>query len=243
MNLRHFKNELQLAQDVIQTRYALKNFLLNYGIHTYSFTFYAIHPQSCNKIKHEFCSSNFKKWHEHYLQENYDEIDTTFDNFRVTTLPIYWEVQQQIKDAKTQKELQMRKDSYQYGARKGLSIPLYGPYQGYASLTLIQMVNETCLDQWEEIQCDLFAGAHLFFTTLHRFLLMKHDTSKNRILSNKEQICLQLIAENYSLEKIAETMNITVRTVNFHIQRINKKLQAKNKYQSIINARKMGLIS
>ncbi len=38
----------------------------------------------------------------------------------------------------------MRKDSIAFGAEAGLSIPIHGPHNNFATLLLVQMQNERC---------------------------------------------------------------------------------------------------
>lgn len=44
------------------------------------------------------------------------------------------------------------------------------------------------------------------------------------------------------MKAISKELNITERTVNYHIQRLNKKLGVKNKYQAVIKALNKGIL-
>jgi len=62
-------------------------------------------------------------------------------------------------------------------------------------------------------------------------------------LSKREIQCLTLLAKQYSIDAIAKSLHISERTVNYHIQRLNKKLGAQNKHQSVMKALQKGLIT
>lgn len=85
----------------------------------------------------------------------------------------------------------------------------------------------------------------LYFQSLQRFQLDFNISSgsANVLLKPREMQCLLLIAKNYTTSAIAKSLCITERTVNFHIQRLNKKLGTQNKYQSVLKALRKKMIS
>ena len=194
-------------------------------------------------MKYDFATSNFKTWHEHYLGENYEEIDSTLESVYQATLPQFWDLQQQLKDSTSEKEKQMRLDSIAFGSEKGLSIPIHGPQEDFANFLVVQMRGETCLNHWQDIQYELFAAAYFYYSYLQKFLLKTQPPVAKHQLTSREIQCLVLIAKQYPVSMIAKSLHITERTVNYHIQRLNKKLGTKSKYQSVAKALKEGLIS
>lgn len=236
------ENEFKSSKQISEINSVLKKYLLQLGITTFSFTYYSHYPNSLNKIKYDFASDNFLIWHQHYLNENYEEIDSTLEKSQLTVLPEFWDLQQQLKDSKSERERQMRLDSISFGAEKGLSIPIYGPSEDFAILTLVQMKGENCLELWQTLQYTFFSLAYYYYFYLSLLLLKTQPVSKKHDLSQRELQCLSLIAKQYSVDAISKKLNITPRTVQFHIQRINKKFGAKNKYQSVAKALQKGFI-
>ena len=51
-----------------------------------------------------------------------------------------------------------------------------------------------------------------------------------------------LISKNYSVSEMAHELHLTERTINYHIQKLNKKLGTKNKYQSLAKALRLGML-
>ncbi len=180
MSFSAVEHKLKTARNIDELNFCLNQILSEKGISMYSFTYYAVHPSSRKKIKYDLASAKFRTWHEYYLDQHYDEIDTTFQSFKETNLPIFWDVREQIKYAKTKKEKQMRQDALKFGAVKGLSIPLFDAYQGHASLTLVQMKAENWLEgKNTELKFYLFVIAHCYFSFLQKHLLSLHHSEKN----------------------------------------------------------------
>jgi LuxR family transcriptional activator of bioluminescence operon len=136
----------------------------------------------------------------------------------------------------------MRLDSIEFGAVQGLSIPIHGPQEDFAILLLVQMRGQKCLENWQLQQYEFFAAAYYYYFYMQQQLLKNSKPAKKHQLNKREIQCLTLIAKQYSIEAIAQTLHITERTVNYHIQRLNKKLGAQNKYQSVIKALNVGLL-
>ncbi len=80
-----------------------------------------------------------------------------------------------------------------------------------------------------------------------------HDTSSPHLaprqpsplldpLSVREQEVLRLLANGASNQEIAEALVVTTATVKYHVTNILSKLQARNRTQAVIRARKLGLL-
>lgn len=215
-----------------------------YGIETFVMTCYYKTGRIRNRVvEYSFMSPRFKAWDTHYHQERYDEIDSTSQQAKQGSLPVFWDIHQQIKDAKTKREKKMRLDSLDFGAECGLTIPIHQANGGKSILMVEQMQGETCLQNWRQLQYELYSAAHYYDHYLRIKLLKEYTTNNNQHLLNSRQIqCLKCVAEGESIDNIAKKLNITNRTVNYHIQNINKCLNSKNKYLSVAKAQSLGLI-
>ncbi|STY29889.1 LuxR family transcriptional regulator [Legionella wadsworthii] len=230
------ENELVQASSLTDCDNALFNYLHKKGITTCSFTYYTYHPHSANHLKYDMCSANFKLWHQHYLAEQYHHIDSTLNFVYNNHLPIYWNLKQQLAQATSVSERKMREDSIAFGAEAGLSIPIHGPHNNFAILLLVQMQNQQCHLQESGAQYEFFVAAHHYYHYMQTHLLNQVSEKDAFHLTQREIQCLLLIAEQLSVREISQRLEISERTVNFHIQKINKKLGAKNKYQSLAKA-------
>ena len=62
-------------------------------------------------------------------------------------------------------------------------------------------------------------------------------------LSKRERDVLDLVADGLSAQEIAEQVNLSARTVEWHMHQAMKKLGAKNRVQAVVLAIRDGLIS
>lgn len=241
--MKTFHDSLKHAKCIEEVNRALKKALKQLGITMFTYTCYSLHPGSKKKIKYDSCSEGYLTWHQHYLTEGYDTIDSTHSTVHRNNLPIYWDLKQQLADAKTQKEKQMRLDSIEFGVEKGVSIPVHSGLESYANFLVAQNIGETCLEQWEKLQYELFTIAHYYHQYIQNFLLFDTQLLEDHCLSQREMQCLMLTAVQSSVEDIAKKLNISERTVNFHLQNINKKLGTRNKHQSVTLALDKGFLT
>lgn len=242
MKLVDLEKALKTATSIDQVNQAMQHYLKLYNINTFAYTYYSYHPTSQNKLKYDYSTSNFVQWHKHYIDENYHDIDSTLAIVYQASLPIFWDLQKQLQEAKNPREKQMRLDSIAFGTEKGLAIPIHGPQEDFAVLLLVQMRGQSCLENWQELQFEFLSAAYYYYFYMQRELLKYQSPVSQYQLNKRETQCLTLLAKQYSTETIAKTLKITERTVNYHIQRLNKKFGTQNKYQTVIKALQKGLI-
>ncbi|CEK10323.1 helix-turn-helix transcriptional regulator [Legionella hackeliae] len=214
----------------------LKQLLINYfsreGITSIALTYYKQHTKTGNKLIYDWVSAPLRAWHEHYLGENYADIDRTLESLEQGLLPTFWDLDCQLANAKNTREQRMRQESKEFGIHQGLCIPLHGPQGDFIVLVLHQRINEAGLHHWEQKQYGWLAIIQCYFHHLRQFLLQ--DAVSAVKLTRREQQCIQLTAENMRLDAIASLLGVSQRTVNFHLQNANKKLGVNNKYLAVI---------
>lgn len=242
MELKVIQQQFLYAATIAQLNQFLHSFLSSLNITCYSFTYYSYHPNSPTKIKYEYSSEKLRLWHEHYLAENYDEVDTTLESTYHEVLPVYWNIDQQIKDAKRPREKQLRLDSKVFGTVQGLCIPVHGPQDDFACFMVKELRSESCLKNWQALQFVLFDLAYIYYNCLRRLLIKIQSEEKPYQFSKREMQCLNLIAARLTTNDIAKKMQITPRTVNYYIQKINKRLGVKSKYHAVAKIIELGLL-
>ena len=126
--------------------------------------------------------------------------------------------------------------------RQGVSIPVHGPGGDFAELTLRQFKGGSCMSGWEAKQHEWYLVALAYFNYMRELILIT-EVSKSGLLTRREQQCLKLIAENYNVMQMAAALDMSERTVNFHIQNLNHKLKVRNKYEAVSVGRQLGLIT
>lgn len=219
------------------------SYLASLNITMYSISYYHYHPKARHKLYYEFCSKAFLPWHQHYVNEGYNDVDDLLDTVFQTGLPNRWDIKEQIKQASTERERKMRLDSFRFGAQSGLSIPVHGPQNEFINFLFVQMQGQHCLENWCELRFYLFSASHYYYHYIRDLLVKEVNLEKHSLLSVREIQCLTLVHRGLSVEKIADQLRITVRTVNFHLQNINKKLGTQNKYASVAKAIELNLLT
>ena len=209
--LEQLEDSLVQAKDISDCDRALGVYLNQQGIRTFSFTYYAYHPNSANKLKYDMCSANFKVWHQHYLEEQYNDIDSTLGFVYHNSLPIAWNLQQQLAQAASDSERKMREDSIAFGAESGLSIPIHGPHNNFALLLLVQMKGESCKLQDAAAQYEHFVAAHYYYHYIQSHLLEIAEEKEAFGLTQREIQCLLLIAREYSVKQMAQQLEVSER--------------------------------
>lgn len=233
ISLNNFEEILKAAKSLEELDDALKKYLNSWKITGYTFSYYAAISSKKNKLSHEVSSARLKTWHEYYHQEDFGQTDQTQSETSKALIPLFWDVQQQLHTAKTEKDRKMRQETLKFGVTMGVSIPLHSPGNEYAELTLRQFKDETCLNDWQHNKYEWQIAALYYYHYLKRYLLEDATKDINAALTKRERQCLNLLIQNFSTGEIAKNLKMTERTVNFHIQNLNRKLGTRNKYQSI----------
>jgi LuxR family transcriptional activator of bioluminescence operon len=234
MRIEEFAQRLQKSRDVKAAERALQAYLKHFGFRCFAFTYYIQHFKTGQKLRYEFASPALRPWHEHYLNQNYADVDRTLESYYKMNLPFYWDVKQQLTQAKNKREKRIRQESIDFGIDKGLSIPVHGPDNDFASLTLHQCKNESCLKNYLRLQYEWLSATHLYYYHIKEILDQQTPAPSSKTLTRREKQCLDLTAKSLYVSDIAKKLKISVSTVNFHLQNANKKLGVNNKYQAIL---------
>jgi DNA-binding CsgD family transcriptional regulator len=68
------------------------------------------------------------------------------------------------------------------------------------------------------------------------------DPSVSSPLTERERMCLALLADGLSAKLVADRLGITRKTVEFHLQSARRKLQAKTSVHAVARAMMLGLL-
>lgn len=233
MNLVHLDQTLEKATTLKQAETLFAKYLASFGFRCYAISYYEGSFKANRKLRYDYVSEPLRPWHNHYLEQNYADVDRTLEESHLTTLPVFWDVQEQLAQAKSGREKRIRLESIKYGIDKGLSVQLHGPNNDFVTLTLHQFSKETCLKDYKKHQYEWLSATHIFYHAIYRILHLQQNACSLYKLTKRERQCLELTAKLWRVEQIANELGISTRTVNFHIQNANKKIGTNSKYQSI----------
>lgn len=233
-----FIDQLQQAKTEKLVNSLILRYFADQGIRAVAFTLYLDHVHTGNPVQYDWVSPALQRWHTYYLEQHYADVDATLQTHFRGGMPLYWDIQQQHSSAKHAREKRMREESQSFGIDKGLSIPVHGLEGDFASITLHQMQGESGLANYREKQYEWLVVAIAWYHALKRVRFTAQAcTDARRQLTEREQQCLALTADQHSVSDIAALLNISAATVNFHLQNANKKLGVKNKHQAVLKWR------
>lgn len=181
-----------------------------------------------------------EEWRKHYDNEGYANIDPTVSHCVKNSIPIIW----RNEVFKGRKEARVRSEARDCGLVSGASFPVHGA-RGEAAMLSLATARTS-----REAQKDLLGTmgrAQLLSCYLHeavqRIVLSKGPIALKAInLTQREKECLLWAAEGKTGWEIANIVNISERTVTFHLQNAAQKMGVVNRQQAISRALSMGLI-
>jgi LuxR family transcriptional activator of bioluminescence operon len=230
--MREFIQKMALSSSLHDLKQIMIRYFAQEGIFSIALTLYQNHTKTGSRVLYDWVTPPLKPWHDYYLEQQYADIDRTLEFSEHSLIPIFWDVQQQLMQAKNNRERRMRRESIEFGIDKELSIPCYGPRGDFMILVLHQHLHQQGLAAWQSKHYQWVCLSQYYFHYLRHFLLRK-DNAGQIHLTRREQQCLELTAKGVRLGGIAKTLGIKERTCHFHLQNANKKLGVSNKYLAI----------
>lgn len=221
----------------------LNEWLAREGVTLFAFSYYGRNPRSSVAMRFQYSSPALTQWHRHFKENQYDKVDSTMLKVFDSTLPVYWSLEQQLAEASSDKERIMRQEGLKLGVVDGISIPIHGPSDDFATLTIQRHRSQLARFDVSAKRFEWMLLGHCVYQGLRRCLLKETPAFEAFKLSSREMQCLRLVAENESVEQMAKKLCLTERTVNFHIQNANKKLGVHNKHESVRRAQVLGLLA
>ena len=184
-----------------------------------------------------------KEWRAHYVEHNYQEIDPTYYHCitKRQTIPIIWD----NRVFKGSKETRMRNESREFGLLYGASFAVHG---GHGEAAMLSLASSQSSYKAQQDILSLIGKSQLLACYLHeaiqRIVLSKGPLLLTKMeLTLREKECLLWAAEGKTGGEIADILQITERTVTFHLQNAGNKMGASNRQHAIARALSMGLIT
>lgn len=232
---------LQLPQ--ADTTEALDNLLLDaiqaLGFANLTYTRYAYDFAQSGNITHQVCSPPLQPWFDHYWAQGYDRVDPVGQDVRLNHLPHISNLQQKLATT-SGKARRLYKDAIEFGLANSCSTPLHSANQSFAIMVCYFPASMTIeSDQAHR----MMAQALLISQYYHgRLIELAPDTIITTDLTDREKAVLRLAANHLSAQDIAQELHVSKRTVYFHSENINHKLNTKNRHEAVRVALTQGLI-
>lgn len=184
------------------------------------------------------------KWNKRYKDQEYLAIDPTVAHCFSNTTPIYWE---QILKTTCKRDPNVNKlfaEMAKHGLQNGISFPIHCIHGETAMFSLA--INEAPETSRNHIQQSLAYG-HLFASYVHEAVSRLPETGIlaqiNANLTDREKECLLWTTEGKTSWEVSQILDISERTVVFHINNAVKKLKVANKQHAVARAISLGQIT
>ncbi|WP_269465977.1 MULTISPECIES: LuxR family transcriptional regulator [Burkholderia] len=190
----------------------------------------ALRPASIHIIALQYPSA----WIEHYSRNDYVNIDPVHQAaFRYST-PFAWS-DLATSNSREQHVLIEAEDA---GLDNGISIPLHQPHGRVLLISLCGAAPTHDADsKWRNAYL-LSMQFHLQFQSMR----MRSPIPPSVHLTDREQLCLTWVARGKSSWVIANMLDISKYTVDFHIENAMAKLNTRSRTFAAVKATRQGLI-
>jgi LuxR family quorum-sensing system transcriptional regulator CciR len=185
-----------------------------------------------------FIVSYPERWIDHYIKNNYFEIDPVIKLAARSARAFTWKtLKMDPNNSATVNKFW--KESELFGLQCGLTVPIHCPQSQSFLLSLASSYKDNCLlcVNIEEVQllAYQFGLAYIHANTIDKPV-------KENPLTAREQEVLTWTAQGKSAWDISIILRISEHTVNFHLKNVIKKLGTLNKTAAVVKAMRFGFI-
>lgn len=203
---------------------------------------YGVHIRTSLTRPYQFIISGFPKpWWEHYVEMKYQKIDPAVRHVVAHTTPLIWRNHIFKGSAALRK---MQAESKEAGLNHGASFSVHG---GRGESVILSLATSRKVQNAEKDILANLGRAQLLACYMHeavqRMVLSQGPLQLGKMtLSPREKECLLWATEGKTGVEIGDIINISERTVTFHLENAAKKMGVTNRKHAISRAVSMGLI-
>jgi len=181
------------------------------------------------------------EWRERYREQNYHRIDPIFQRCRHSVMPQVW--MDVSEDAGlNQRQHRLFSEAIECGLPNGVAIPIHGPNREFAVVSLA--ADEPAMEFKRRIP-HYKHTVHLLAIHVHaavQRLAQDDDANFGVKLTPRERECLEWTARGKSSWAISAILELSERTVNFHLANAMSKLEVTNRTHAVAKSLYSGLI-
>lgn len=197
-------------------------------------------PISITQPYHFSLSGYPPAWRHRYDEQGYLSIDPVIAHVLSSLKPVIWdEIPREQPDV-----IQFFKEAEAFGLVHGLTIPVYG--RG-GEVALFSVAREQALPLEPSQRIEIISHVQWFATHVHEAVRSVVLTREGRPivrgnLTAREKDCLVWAADGKTSWEISKILEITERTVNYHLQNASEKLGVHGSRNAIAKAIALGEI-
>ncbi|WP_041795329.1 helix-turn-helix transcriptional regulator [Pararhodospirillum photometricum] len=183
-------------------------------------------------------------WADHYFKEGYLDIDPILKASPGQTLPFHWSSRLD-PEALNRDQRRMFDEAHDAGIHDGYSIPILGPHQDLAAVTVIPDATGPEGHALIEAQKHLIHVMAIYFDRHARSPLVNAKLSSPRqktLLSPREHEVLRWTAHGKTSSETADILGVSAKSVEFHLENAKRKLGTYSKTHAVVKALTLGLV-
>ncbi|MES5482656.1 autoinducer binding domain-containing protein [Bradyrhizobium sp. INPA03-11B] len=185
-------------------------------------------------------SSYPKAWTSRYFELGYQQLDPVVRRARHENDVFCWG-DGAPKPAGTRQQRNFFDEAMTFGIRSGVTVPIKGGFGRMAAFTL---ATDEPVASTSRLVIDAKLAVHLvglYFHT-HAVARLRRPTQGSSVLTQRERQCLAWVAQGKTVADIAVLVQISRRTVVFHLENARRKLDAATIAQCVGEALRRGLL-
>ncbi|TVZ37749.1 transcriptional regulator, LuxR family [Alteromonadaceae bacterium 2753L.S.0a.02] len=178
----------------------------------------------------------FKKYFDADMKKHDPVVVYCFEN----TAPIRWKKLVTMERYITPVGEEIMREASQYGLVDGISIPIKSPS---GEIALLSLSTDDGEDLEQRVNQALVLGmsfSNILFE--HYMRLSSNDNSRSINLTDREKECLFWACEGKTAWEMSKIIDVSERTVIFHLTSATKKLGASNRQHAVAKAIMYGLV-
>lgn len=175
-------------------------------------------------------------WQERYVQQNYLAVDPTVSHGLQSVLPLVW------TESVFKANPAFWDDAHAHGLRVGWAQASYDAKGVAGMLTLARSGDPLGPAELNENMYKMSWLVQVAHEGMTRLLAAKRPPGESICLTSREIEVLRWTADGKTSSEVGEIMNISERTVNFHVNNSLEKLGAANKTAGVIKAALLRLL-
>jgi DNA-binding CsgD family transcriptional regulator len=229
---------LERVENLLAAREALLAFVQATGLKNASYGVMNLPPKVSND-RAAIVTTYAQEWHIYYFQHNYIDIDPVVKVAAAGVAPVDWRTISRQSVAVRD----FFESARQHGVgSQGLTLPIRGRLGEIALFSVTSNAEDA---EWDRFIQENMNYLLIYSWSFHNCILraIGASTRPTIVLSHREATCLRLKALGKTDSDIAAILQITKRTVSFHIESARSRLDAVNAVHAVAKALALGLIS
>lgn len=172
-------------------------------------------------------------WTSHYLANGYQDVDPVIERSVGTREPFEWGHEYWYRQLGGQ-QIQLLEEAAGFGIRCGFTIPIHDSLSRIAAVTFATGDCHAKFARCVERHGPLLQFVAMLFHSRARLSLAPDRSISGIILSPREYECLEWAAKGKSAWDIGGILNISQRTVSFHLDNAKSKLGVRTISQAVV---------